>query len=54
LSGTLGSTAISGGRMRGDEITFTAGGAVYTGRVDGNSMKGTIKGGSGGTFTATR
>jgi precorrin-6B methylase 2 len=54
LSGTLGSNAISAGRMHGDEITFTAGGAVYTGRVDGNSMKGTIKGGSGGTFTATR
>jgi SAM-dependent methyltransferase len=54
LSGTLGSTAISNGRMHGDEITFTAGNATYTGRVDGNSMKGTIKGGSGGTFTATR
>jgi precorrin-6B methylase 2 len=54
LSGTLGSNAISAGRMRGDEITFTAGGAVYTGRVDGNSIKGMIKGGTGGTFTATR
>jgi precorrin-6B methylase 2 len=54
LEGTLGSTAISAGRMRGDEITFTAGNAVYTGRVDGNSIKGMIKGGSGGTFTATR
>jgi hypothetical protein len=40
--------------MRGNDITFTVGNAVYTGRVDGNSMKGTIKGGSGGTFTATR
>ena len=54
LSGTLGSTQISAGRMRGNDITFTVGSAVYTGRVDGNSMKGTIKGGSGGTFTATR
>jgi methyltransferase family protein len=54
LSGTLGSTMIANGRLRGDEITFTAGNATYTGRVDGNSMKGMIKGGSGGTFTATR
>ena len=54
LSGTLGSNPISAARMRGNDITFTVGNAVYTGRVDGNSMKGTIKGGSGGTFTATR
>ena len=54
LSGTLGSNQISAGRMRGNDITFTVGNAVYAGRVDGNSMKGTIKGGSGGTFTATR
>jgi SAM-dependent methyltransferase len=54
LSGSLGSTPISDARMRGEEITFTAGDATYTGRVDGSTMKGTIKGGSGGTFTATR
>ena len=54
VSGTLGSTAITNGRLRGDEITFTAGNAVYTGRVDGNAIKGSIKGGPGGSFTATR
>jgi hypothetical protein len=58
LSGTLktgGNTAqISNGRMRGDMITFSAGGAEYSGRVSGNSIAGTIKGGSGGSFTATR
>ena len=54
LSGTLGPTAISAGRLRGEEITFTVGNAVYTGRVAGNRIKGNIKGGSGGTFTATR
>ena len=54
LSGSLGSTPISDGRLRGEEITFTAGNATYTGRVDGSTMKGTIKGGSGGSFTATR
>jgi hypothetical protein len=56
LTGTLGSTAISEGRLRGDEITFTAGGAVYTGRVQGNTIRGTSKGGAtaGGAFTATK
>jgi precorrin-6B methylase 2 len=54
VTGKLGGTEISGGRLRGDEITFTAGNAKYTGRVDGNTMKGTISGGPGGTFTATR
>jgi precorrin-6B methylase 2 len=54
VSGTLGSTPISAGRLRGDEITFTVGTATYTGHVDGTVIKGTIKGGSGGTFTATR
>jgi precorrin-6B methylase 2 len=54
VSGSLGSQEISDGRLRGDEITFSVGGAKFTGRVDGNTMKGTITGGSGGTFSATR
>jgi precorrin-6B methylase 2 len=54
LTGTLGSQMISVGRVRGNEITFTAGNATYSGRIDGGSMKGSIKGGSGGAFTATR
>jgi precorrin-6B methylase 2 len=54
VSGSLGSQAISDGRLRGDEITFTVGNAKYTGRVDGNTIKGTITGGAGGTFTALR
>jgi hypothetical protein len=54
LSGTLGSTMITNGRLRGAEITFTAGNQTYTGQVEGNTIKGSIKGGSGGTFTATR
>jgi precorrin-6B methylase 2 len=54
VSGKLGGADISGGRLRGDEITFSVGGAKYTGRVAGNAMKGTVTGGSGGTFTATR
>jgi precorrin-6B methylase 2 len=54
VTGTLGSTAIAGGRLRGDEITFSAGNATYTGRVNGNTIRGTITGGAGGTWTATR
>jgi precorrin-6B methylase 2 len=54
LTGTLGAVPINNGRMRGEEITFTAGDAVYTGRVKGASMQGTIKGGKGGTWSATR
>ncbi len=53
VSGMLGSTPVSG-RLRGDEITFSAGGVSYTGRVDGKSIKGTVKGGTNGAFTATR
>jgi precorrin-6B methylase 2 len=54
ISCTLGSTAIADRKLRGDEITFTAGGAHYTGHVSGNAMKGTMTGGSGGSWTATR
>ena len=54
LSGSLGGADVSTGRLRGNEITFTVGNAVYSGRVEGNAIKGSIKGGSGGTFSATR
>jgi len=54
LTGTLGSTAITDGKMNGDEITFTAGAAKYTGKVNGTSMSGTMTGGSGGKWSASR
>jgi precorrin-6B methylase 2 len=54
VSGTLGSTPISEGRLRGDELTFTAGGARYSGRVEGTAIRGTIAGGPGGSWTATK
>jgi hypothetical protein len=41
LSGTLGATPITAAKMSGEEITFTAGTKVYTGRVAGNRMTGT-------------
>jgi len=39
LSGTLGNAQVSAGKLRGDEITFTAGGTTYTGKVEGNTMQ---------------
>ena len=51
LSGTLGSTPIADGKLRGDEITFTAGGQKYTGKVSGNTITGTS---GAGAFTATK
>lgn len=47
ISGTLKSgsnvVAITNGRLNGDLISFTAGGAQYTGRLSGNTMQGTCK-----------
>ena len=57
ISGTLRNgnvtTPISG-KLNGDQISFTAGAAHYTGRVNGNAIEGTVKGGSDGKWTATR
>jgi precorrin-6B methylase 2 len=59
ISGTLntgGSSATPAeGKLRGEEISFTAGGARYVGRVNGNTMQGTYTSGSStGTWTASR
>jgi precorrin-6B methylase 2 len=55
ITGTLRSgialAPITNGRMNGDQISFTAGGNQYTGRVSGNSIEGTFK--SGGKWSAT-
>jgi len=58
LSGSLtadGRSVPIAGRMRGDLITFTAGGAEYSGRVNGNAMEGMRKVGSASAaFSAAR
>jgi precorrin-6B methylase 2 len=54
LNGNGKNLAITDGKMRGDQISFSAGAAQYTGRVNGNTMSGTVKGGNGGNWTATR
>ena len=40
LSGNLGGTPISNGKMNGDQITFTAGSTTYSGRVNGTTIQG--------------
>jgi hypothetical protein len=52
FSGRLGNNPISEGKLNGADISFTAGGQRYTGKVDGNSMSGTIAG--GGNWTAKK
>jgi len=58
VTGTLNSggntTPVTNGRLRADQISFTAGNAEYTGRVNGNSIQGTVKGSASGSWSATR
>jgi hypothetical protein len=59
LSGTIrvgsDSTPITDGRLRGDQITFTAGNTKYTGAENGLTMEGTATTGAMSTkWTATR
>jgi SAM-dependent methyltransferase len=59
FSGTLDSDGtnmqIASGQLKGDVITFSAGGVVYTGRVRGNEMEGEFKAsGKTGTWRAVR
>jgi hypothetical protein len=39
VTGTLGKEPIADGRLRGEELSFTVGGAEYRGRVDGVRMR---------------
>jgi precorrin-6B methylase 2 len=52
VSGTLGTTLLTEGRLRGEEITFKVDNAQYTGRVKGGVIEGTVSG--GGKWTAKR
>jgi SAM-dependent methyltransferase len=59
LSGTLmagGQTTMVTGRLRGEQITLSAGAQEYSGVVRGNNIEGTTKTGSdgGARWTATR
>ncbi len=56
VSGTLrrgaSTVQIANGKLNGDQILFNAAGSLYTGRVRGDAMEGTIS--SGGNWKATR
>lgn len=56
VSGTLGPTPIADGHLRGNDITFNVGSAHYSGRINGNSIQGTVTGTgtNGGSWSATR
>jgi hypothetical protein len=59
VSGSLGAasrqTAITDGKLRGDQIAFNVGAARYEGRVNGNRIEGTVvSGGRTTNWEATR
>jgi hypothetical protein len=58
LSGTLNANGTSSpvtGKMRGEQITFTANQVEYTGQVNGNSIEGSTKANTtNGSWSATR
>ena len=55
ISGTLGSAPVENSKIKGEELSFTAGGAEYSGRVNGNTITGTMKASGRETpWTATR
>ena len=49
------STLMTGGKLRGEQISFSAGGAQYSGTVSGNTITGTVvSGGVSREWSATR
>ena len=59
LAGTLNAggkvVTVTDGKMRANEISFNAGGSIYTGRINGNVIEGTVRTGANSTaFRATR
>jgi hypothetical protein len=57
FEGTLktgtGTVQITNGRLRGDQLTFSAGLSEYSGRVSGNRIDGSAKGVTSGLWSAT-
>ena len=54
FSGTLGNTQISAGKISGETISFEVGAAKYEGKVNGNTIQGTVRSNTTTPFTATR
>src|SRR5262245_56250103 len=53
VTGTT-NTPVTNGKLRGRDITFTAGTVQYSGRVNGNTMEGTSGSGAANKWQATR
>jgi SAM-dependent methyltransferase len=58
LSGTLSSggvsTPLSNGRLSGDQLSFSVGGADYSGRVNGDTLEGDPRASTRGAWNAVR
>ena len=55
LTGMLDGKPIANGRLRGDQIRFVVGTTEYTGKVNGNRINGSLRGGGPATgWSATR
>jgi precorrin-6B methylase 2 len=55
VSGTLGATPITGGRLSGEQISFKVGDTQYTGKISGDRMEGTATtGGKTQSWTAVK
>jgi precorrin-6B methylase 2 len=54
ISGSLGSSPITDGKLRGNEISFAVGSAHYSGKVNGSSMQGSVTGSNGSTWSAIK
>jgi len=55
LKSAAGAMTVTEGRLRGDQITFAVNSVQYSGRVNGETITGTVKpNGSATDFTATR
>ena len=58
VTGTLkagsNTVKVTNGKLRGDQISFSAGNTDYTGRVNGSTIEGTTKGASSGPWSANR
>jgi SAM-dependent methyltransferase len=54
LEGAAGGKAINNASLRGDVISFSVEGREYSGKIRGERMEGTLKGGTADKWSATR
>ena len=54
LDGTSGGKPITSASLRGDTVAFSVDGREYSGKVSGDRIEGSVKGGTAGKWSATR